>query len=507
MTFSKRARLPINIGTNWLSSFIGLVISFVILPLLVENLSKGGYGIWVLIMSATKYFAMLDLGIGSSIKRYVSMYDGKNDYQSISEILSSALTLLVGIGLISAMIGVVIAQKIPTIFEVPDTDLSACSLTFLIVCIGISLRFPLGMAETALNAFQRYDITSLIDIFCEILRAVLILIFLKLGFGLLTIGLLYTSDLITRSVMEWFFLLRRKPLIRIRISLIRRDCLMLIKNYSLVSFGALISGTIYSQIDILLTGVLFFPRIVSFYSIAKTFISHSISVLWSINTVFIPIISKCEGANNVVEIGRIWLQSLKLCLCIGGLIFVMLFNLGGTFIDLWLGPDFALSKECVKVLSFGILFGAISAISTPLFFGMGKHYFVAYLSLFNIILSLPLIFALYRPFGIVGVAYSMTIANCMTSLIRTIIACKIQRISFIAYISACFKMMLVLCSFFLFSMAFSSTIEVNSYMVLLLLFVSQLIPYFLCCYFIGIDKKDRAIVKMWLGFTPATLSF
>ena len=43
-----------------------LLVGFVVTPFLVQRLGQSTYGLWIVISSLTGYFAVLDLGIGSS---------------------------------------------------------------------------------------------------------------------------------------------------------------------------------------------------------------------------------------------------------------------------------------------------------------------------------------------------------------------------------------------------------------------------------------------------------
>lgn len=71
-----------NALSNYANLIVAVGIAFVMSPFLVHRLGDFFYGIWVLAMSITGYFSLLDLGMNRAIVRYVSMYEAKEEKKS-----------------------------------------------------------------------------------------------------------------------------------------------------------------------------------------------------------------------------------------------------------------------------------------------------------------------------------------------------------------------------------------------------------------------------------------
>jgi hypothetical protein len=52
-------------------------------------LGDGRYGVWSLVQSVVAYFAILDLGIGAAVVRYVAKYDTIDDRCELNQVFST----------------------------------------------------------------------------------------------------------------------------------------------------------------------------------------------------------------------------------------------------------------------------------------------------------------------------------------------------------------------------------------------------------------------------------
>ena len=67
-----KKRFAINVGMNWVAMATGMVVPFFLSPFIVRHLGPIGYGVWILAVSTVSYLNLLDMGLRSSIVRYVS---------------------------------------------------------------------------------------------------------------------------------------------------------------------------------------------------------------------------------------------------------------------------------------------------------------------------------------------------------------------------------------------------------------------------------------------------
>ena len=60
-----------NVSSSWFSLGVNILVGIFLSPFILHRLGDTAYGIWILIFSVTGYYGLFDLGIRSSVVRYV----------------------------------------------------------------------------------------------------------------------------------------------------------------------------------------------------------------------------------------------------------------------------------------------------------------------------------------------------------------------------------------------------------------------------------------------------
>ena len=98
--FDKKQILK-NVGSSWSALATTVLVGIFLSPFILHRLGDAAYGIWVLIFSVTGYYGLFDLGIRSSIIRYVSKYTATGDKEKLAQFVNTALFSYTGVGLLS----------------------------------------------------------------------------------------------------------------------------------------------------------------------------------------------------------------------------------------------------------------------------------------------------------------------------------------------------------------------------------------------------------------------
>src|SRR3984885_13716229 len=145
-----------NVGSSWLALGVNICVGVFISPFILHHLGDDAFGLWVLIFSITGYYGLFDLGIRSSIVRYVAAYSATRDYTELSRLLSTALLSYSGIGAIAIFITLGGSFFVDSIFRVPPDFLHTARLLFLIVGTAVALGFPVGIFGGVLDGLQHF---------------------------------------------------------------------------------------------------------------------------------------------------------------------------------------------------------------------------------------------------------------------------------------------------------------------------------------------------------------
>src|SRR5229473_4545058 len=80
-----------NVSSNWVALAINVVVGIFLSPFILHRLGDAAFGIWVLIFSITGYYGLFDLGIRSSIVRYVSQAKAADDLEYAGRLVNTSL--------------------------------------------------------------------------------------------------------------------------------------------------------------------------------------------------------------------------------------------------------------------------------------------------------------------------------------------------------------------------------------------------------------------------------
>jgi hypothetical protein len=99
-----------------------------------------------------------------------------------------------GIGLIAMLITLTASFCVGSIFRIPSDFLTTARLLFLIVGSAVALGFPLGVFGGVLKGLQRFYLLNFTSVLSTLVRALLIVIALRHGRGLLTVALITAAQ-------------------------------------------------------------------------------------------------------------------------------------------------------------------------------------------------------------------------------------------------------------------------------------------------------------------------
>src|ERR1700756_5205686 len=165
-----------NVGSSWFSLGVNIVVGIFLSPFILHRLGDTAFGIWVLIFSVTGYYGLFDLGIRSSVIRYVSTYTPTNDREGLAKLINTSLATYTAIGTVALMVTLVLSFFVERLFRIPPEFLTTARWLFLMVGSAVALGFPTGVFGGVLEGMQRFYLVNITNLIATLLRAVLIVI-------------------------------------------------------------------------------------------------------------------------------------------------------------------------------------------------------------------------------------------------------------------------------------------------------------------------------------------
>src|ERR1700722_15951689 len=116
--FEKRQILK-NVGSSWTALATNVVVGVFLSPFIVHRLGDAAFGIWVLIFSVTGYYGLFDLGIRSSVVRFVAKFHAVNDAQNLAEVINTSLIAYSAVGAVAMLLTVAGFFYVDYLFKIP----------------------------------------------------------------------------------------------------------------------------------------------------------------------------------------------------------------------------------------------------------------------------------------------------------------------------------------------------------------------------------------------------
>ena len=411
-----KAEVVKNVGSSWFSLGVSILVGIFLSPFILHRLGDTAYGIWVLIFSITGYYGLFDLGIRSSVIRYVSTYTATGDHESLAKLMSTSLVTYMAIGAVTMVVTLVCSFFVDHLFRIPPEFLTTARWLFLMVGAAVAIGFPTDMFGGILEGLQRFYLVNLTNLVSTLLRAALIVIALSHGYGLLMVAFVTVVLPILGSLVRAAIVLRILP-IHFAWKYVDRGALREIANYSSVTFILMVAYRLRFKTDEIVIGTLLSVTAITYFSIGDRLLDYASEVVSSLAQIFVPMSGQSDARGDRENLRKILVAGNRACALIIFPMTAVLIILGKSVIEAWVGSRYvAASYPVLLVLVIPMTCALAQAASPRILFGMAKHKSLAWVQLMESIANLMLSIILVRPFGIVGDAAGTAIPLLCTML-------------------------------------------------------------------------------------------
>jgi O-antigen/teichoic acid export membrane protein len=399
-----------NVSSNWFSLGINVVVGLLLSPFILHRLGDTAFGLWVLIFSITGYYGMFDLGIRSSIVRYVSKFTATGDREELAKLINTSLFTYSCIGVVSMLVTFLVAYNIERMFpNIPPEFLPTARRLLLMVGASVAIGFPAGIFGGFLEGLQKFYVLSWTNVVSTLLRATLIVLALTHGYGLLTVAVITITLPLLASVMNGILALRLCP-VPFGARYVDRVTFRQIRNYSGVTFMIMVAGRLKFKTDEIVIGAFMSAAAVTYFNIGGRIVDYAGQVVTSLSQIFVPMSSQSDAKGDMTRLRKIFLVGNRVCAFTIFPVCIILVILGKSVIEVWVGKKYVATSYPVLVIMIlcSTLWWAQGA-SGRILFGMSKHGTWAIVTMVEGISNLILSIILVRPYGIIGDALGTAI--------------------------------------------------------------------------------------------------
>jgi O-antigen/teichoic acid export membrane protein len=416
MSKINKRQIVTNVGSSWFSLGFDVLVGLFLSPFLLHWLGDTAFGIWVLIFSITGYYGLFDLGIRSSVVRYVSKFTATDDIEDLAKLINTSLFTYSCIGVFSLLVTVFLSFYVDHIFKIPPEFHSTARWLLLLVGASVGIGFPLGVVGGYLDGLQRFYINNWANIAGDVARLVLIILAVRHGRGLLTIAAITVLLPIVLYVIRGIIAYRILP-VPFGLKYVDRATFRTMANYSGVTLIIMVATQLKFKTDNLVIGTMISAAAVTYFSIGARIVSYAQQMVMALAQNFLPLASQSEATGNTNRLRKVFLAGNRVCAFTAFPITVTLLILGKSVIEVWVGKRYvATSYSVLVILIIPATLMWAQAASGRVLFGISKHRTWAFVTLGEGVANLVLSIILVRFYGIVGDAWGTAIPLTCTML-------------------------------------------------------------------------------------------
>lgn len=476
--------------------FITTIAGIFLMPFIIHSLGDRMYGLWIIVGSILGFYGLFDFGLVFAVQRYISRAIGKGDHNEANKFINTSLALYSIVGL-SVLFLLVIISILAPLFIKHFAEINLFRKIIIILGINVVIGFPMRVFSGVLISHIRYDLYTSIEIIKTILRTILVIIFLKMGYGILALALITSGLEISGYLIKFIIVKAMFRYIILSKNLIDKALLKPFFKYSSISFLIQIADQFGSKISNFVIVGFMGLNFVTVYAIAASLIRYFMNFISSTVGLMMPVFSQYEGRGDHISIRQKYILLVKISSYLSILIGGTLILFGRIFIERWMGKEYLSAYPLLIILVIPTIFALMQGPAWGLLYGISKHKFYAVVNTVEVITNLILSFIFVRKFGLIGVALGSAIPMMIIRLfiqpsyICKVIELKTYKFYFEIMMPIILKSLFILFAFWLIFKGFI----MPTYLSLITLVSCVSLLFSIIVFFIGFNYEERKYFK------------
>lgn len=375
-----------------LETVIAIFTGLIMMPLMIRILGEDLYGIWIVIGSIVGSLYLFDIGMASSVTRYVSYALSRNDRQRASQIMSTAFAMYSGLALLIVLTTAVIALSATLFVESPENT-RLVQILILIVGLNVAVEFPFKSYAGIAGYHLRQDLLSYSRIAFKIVSTLIIAWLLFQGYQLIAIALVQLASSFFSNLVFRFIARYLEPEVRLQPRLINKPTVKEIFGFSAWSFLVDLSRLLKERGDVWMVAAFTTPALLTVYYVGVRLVEYANELLYKAFGFTLPLYTEAVAREDDAELARKVRMFLRLNAIVAGGMLIGAYLFGNDLIRLWMGSDFN-SGDAYRVLVVLLSAKLLVFITAPysnVLFAIAKHQYQAYVSAAEAACSLALI--------------------------------------------------------------------------------------------------------------------
>lgn len=471
-----------------------------LLPFLVGELGKDGYGIVALVGVLIGFSELVDLGLRAALSRTLAVHVAVKNYRRYNEVASTAMLIYLSLGVFLGGLVVVLAPQIARAFNVPAALWDQA--LFLLRVYGSTsmvLSFVNPVFNSTIVSNNRFDIRNGIGIVDVILTAALLFPILSVTHaGLMAYALISAGILVAMTLVRAWAAWHIWPAMRISPVYVRRDAFGELFSLGGKMFIFNLMRFISVRSDPIVISYFFSPAGVTLYTPGMSLPMMAEQVIGGFRNQLDTLATRYHSIGHKERLHALLVRGTKYTFLMGIATCVMLGVFADPIMRVWmggkLGDDYHVAAWFMVGWSLVYLGNYAGGTQWAVLIGMNRLGFATKLStvsgIINILASVFL--AGFTPLGPLGVIVPTVV---MQYIMRPIIAVHTARVAGLPvreyFRQAYAQPLWVLLVLSAVAVGLRLTVNPQTLVPLLACAAMVVLAWIPLCWWVGFDKEDK----------------
>lgn len=393
------------------STALVALIQLLTIPMLIKGLGAYEFGLIgiVNILSINGYLSIFDLGLTSSVQRFVSKYYSISQIDAVRSLIKSTFSLLLLVGtFLTSFIYFFSVQILVPIFHI-DKEYENIFLSIIkVFSLSYIFQFPTLILQSSLLGLLNFLQGKGIVLFIEISKLIGIYFVLQNGGNVLDIMILYLGLHALNFVLNLiaiFVQLGVFNLIGISLDLIRE-----IRSFTTFQYLGKIASIIFNQSDRFFIGFYLGPLAMSAFEIMMKIPSLMNMFLGLSMSAMVPVVGGIDFDSDRKLVYNIYKKGVKYYSSFIIPVITLAYFVIPDFIELWVGKDYLYLVPYVRLL---LVWSFLSVLTFGSNLLVGLNRGIKQLLLYRVVqtsVKLLSLFLLIGYYGLIAVPLSFVLS-------------------------------------------------------------------------------------------------
>jgi O-antigen/teichoic acid export membrane protein len=332
-------RSLLNISSAWVIQGANLVFALITVPIITRRFGIDGLGLWLLVQQVASHLQLIELGLPSSLGRFLARDVTHGKRADFARHLSSALFILICAAALLLLATYPVAWTFGRYFGVPEAMRGDAEMMMIIALTVTAVVLPMRSAIGVLGSQHRFYLVSAFDGGALIGRFVLVIAACTFATDhafVLLAGAVFGPVVVSSAAM-FSVALRRVPDGSVALSGLSRKACAELFDVSLSAMVVTLAAVLLRQTSPMLVGHQLGLDAVPLIALPLMVVTSVGPFLGIANQLIAPVASQLDAQGDRASLLDRYLVAARYTVCGGVFGLVMLILAMPTLLPLWLG--------------------------------------------------------------------------------------------------------------------------------------------------------------------------